>query len=137
MLRNCMPSLYDIFQFVNDLRKLLSTMWSKNYSYNQVIPSLNKKHWPHKSKLVLVWSFFITRLLKNHRATKSIIFNISVCYTDCELWKRWEMSKTEKYTNTKSKVVVENFYKTTDKEAQKMLFNEQYARMINAKNAKL
>ena len=46
------------------------------------------------------------------------------------------MSKTEKYTNTKSKVVVENFYKT-DKEAQKMLFNEQYARMINAKNAKL
>lgn len=47
------------------------------------------------------------------------------------------MSKTEKYTNTKSMVVVENFYKTTDKEAQKMLFNEQYARMINAKNAKL
>ena len=42
------------------------------------------------------------------------------------------MNKTEKSTNKKGKVVVENYYKTTDKEAQKMLF-----RMINAKNAKL
>ena len=40
------------------------------------------------------------------------------------------MNKTEKSTNKKGKVVVENYYKTTDKEAQKMLFNEQYARMI-------
>ena len=47
------------------------------------------------------------------------------------------MNKTEKSTNKKGKVVVVNYYKTTDKEAQKMLFNEQYARMINAKNAKL
>ena len=47
------------------------------------------------------------------------------------------MNKTEKSTNKKGKVVVANYYKTTDKEAQKMLFNEQYARMINAKNAKL
>lgn len=47
------------------------------------------------------------------------------------------MNKTEKSTNKKGKVVVENYYKTTDKEAQKMLFNEQYAQMINAKNAKL